>query len=420
MHRLPARNSIANNGNPAKTDDRLRDELGHIDEISEYHISGWMLADRHGTITPPLLKVNGTVVVALKLTGARDDAAAVHGRQAVGIYLKLARHLLDGHNLVEVVYQSTGEALPNGTREVNFDRDKLAGAHWSKEYATFENLRTRWWQSDYLVRAINKRVCGEDIPGLSAGLYRLISRQFAAALPVGRGVSVGAGYGEKEMAAIEAGLATRFDLFEVSETAVQRGRTLAKERGLEHQISFHLADAFNVVSGVDIYDMVFWNNALHHMPDARNAVAWSHRVLKPGGLFVMDDYAGATRMQFPEGMLRLSTEFRSTLPEQYLKNPYEPTTMMDVHCVAPDEDDLFAMDPSECADAANIIPAIRDIFPTAQLVLTGGGVYHLGLSDVLHNILEADDRLTLDRAMEFDDRCLEMGLTQYAIAYCQK
>jgi SAM-dependent methyltransferase len=421
MHRLPARDSTTSNiSNSVEADERSCDELGYIDEISEYHISGWMLVNRRGAIAVPLLRVNGNVVAELKLTGARDDASAVHRCQAVGVYLKVARYLSDGHNLVEVVYKSTQEALPNGTRVINFDRDKLAGAHWSKEYANLENLRTRWWQSEYIVRTINKRVCGENIQGLSAGLYRLIKRQFADTLPARRGVSVGAGFGEKEMDAIEAGLATYFDLFEVSETAVQRGRVLAKERGLEQKISFHLADAFDLVSGTHIYDMVFWNNALHHMPDTRKAVAWSHRVLKPGGLFVMDDYAGATRMQFPEVMLRVSTEFRSTLPERYLKNPYDPTKMMDVKCVPPDEDDLFAMDPSECADSANIIPAIRDIFPKAQIILTGGGVYHLGLSDILHNINEEDDRLILDRAMEFDERCLEMGLTQYAVAYCQK
>lgn len=419
MHRLPARDS-SNISNPVEADESLCDELGYMDEISEYQVSGWMLVDRHGEIAVPLLRINGKVVAELKLTGARDDASAFHGRQAIGVYLKIARYLLDGPNLVEVVYKSTQEALPNGTRTVDFDRDKLAGAHWSKEYTNLENLRTRWWQSEYIVRAINKRVCGENIQGLSAGLYRLIKRQFANTLPAGRGISVGAGFGEKEMDAIEAGLATCFDLFEVSETAVQRGRALAKERGLEQQISFHLADAFNLVSGAALYDMVFWNNALHHMPDAREAVAWSHRVLKPGGLFVMDDYAGATRMQFPEAMLQISTEFRSTLPEQYLKNPYDPTKMMAVNCVPPDEDDLFAMDPSECADSANIIPAIRDIFPQAQIILTGGGVYHLGLSDILHNIHEETDRPILDRAMEFDERCLKMGLTQYAVAYCQK
>ncbi len=401
-------------------DSLLECEIGYIDEISEYHVQGWILENRNGVFVNPLLRINGKVVAELNLTNLRDDASMVHGQRAVGIYRKISRYLQDGRNLVEVIFKSTKEIIPNGLCEVNFNRDKLAGDHWSKEYSTFENLQTRWWQSEHLIRAINKRVCGEDIPGLSAGLYRLVNRQFFDLLPVQKAVSVGAGFGEKEMDAIEAGLATCFDLFEVSEYAVERGRSLAKERGLENQVSFYLADAFDFVSGRDIYDMVFWNNALHHMPDTRVAVAWSHRVLKSGGLFLMDDYVGATRMQFPEEMLQISTEFRSLLPENYLKNPYEPSSLLGVNCVSPDEDDLFAMDPSECADSANILSAIREYFPKAHILLTGGGVYHLGLSDILHNILEADDQSTLDLAMEFDDKCIELGLTQYAVAYCQK
>jgi hypothetical protein len=50
------------------------------------------------------------------------------------------------------------------------------------------------------------------------------------------------------------------------------------------------------------------------------------------------------------------------------------------------------------------------------VILTGGGVYHCGLSDVLHNIMEAGDTAQLDRALELDWQAVASGLTQYGVA----
>lgn len=300
------------------------------------------------------------------------------------------------------------------------ERDRIAGAHWSAEFARPAEKMTRWWQSDHVVRAINKRVCGEAIAGVSEGLFRLAKERFPDRLPAARAVSVGAGTGEREMQAIERGLASHFDLYEVAEYCVDRGRQIARERSLEGQVDFHLANAFEAVTGEACYDMVLWNQALHHMPDARAAVAWSARVLRPGGLFVMDDYVGATRMQFSDELLEYSTKFRAGLPPAYLADPWFEGKQLPVTCTRMDESALIAVDPSECADSDSILPAIHDHFPTAEVILTGGGVYHCGLNEVLHNIMEAGDTAQLDRALDLDWQAVSCGLTHYGVALGQK
>jgi len=78
------------------------------------------------------------------------------------------------------------------------------------------------------------------------------------------------------------------------------------------------------------------------------------------------------------------------------------------------------IDPSECADSARILPELLRIFPDAWVQKTGGGIYHLGLNDILHNIIVAEDFQLLEQLLELDDQCIEIGETHYAVAIAVK
>lgn len=110
-----------------------------------------------------------------------------------------------------------------------------------------------------------------------------------------KGLSVACGEGRKEMSLVSAGIVEHFDLFEISAARVERGRALAEKKGIADKLTFHVCDAFS--TDVGQYDIVYWNNALHHMLDTTEAVAWSHERLVRGGSFVMDDYVGRNRLQ---------------------------------------------------------------------------------------------------------------------------
>lgn len=391
--------------------------VGFVDTISFRQISGWVLYSVPlGGYPIPHLRVNGKDLIELKLTGDRPDVELVKGYPAKGIFLKIARHLDEGINLIEVIFED-GRLVNNGSASLIFNRDQMIGNYWTDQYNSSNLPIARWYQSDFIISAINERVSGENVTGLSQGFNILLKKKYPHILPLKKVISVGSGFGEKEMQAIKSGIFQSVDCFEVSSGAIDKGRKIAQERGLTERILFHSSDPFNNVISDNKYDGVYWNNSLHHMFDSRKALIWSRRVLKPGGLFMMDDYVGPTRMQFSGEMIAISTLFRSLIPQNYLVNPWDISQKLEVKCASPDEDDLFNADPSECADSANIIPALRDIFPMINIQNTGGGVYHLGLSDVLHNIVKANDIKSLNLAMRMDDECTKHGHTQYAIAH---
>ena len=286
-----------------------------------------------------------------------------------------------------------------------------AAAHWNSVTADSRPRRTRWWESQTILRHINALVCGEAIPGMHAGFHRLIA-EARRDRPIRKAVSVGCGAGQKEMSLIQSGIVQEFHLYEISIERIRRGRERARSLGIADRVHFHEADAFEACHGGD-YDLVYWNNALHHMPDARAAVQWSKARLLPDGLFAMDDFIGPSRFQWTDTALSFARRFRESLPARFLADPMEPTRKLPPP-VRPTIESMIKIDPSEAADSASILPAIHEVFHAPRVIFTGGVIYHTGLNDVLANM--AEDARQLKAALLLDHALAIAGENQYAVA----
>ena len=269
-----------------------------------------------------------------------------------------------------------------------------------------------------ILRHINREVCGDPIDGGFAGLNRLI----AARMPEGgftRGISVGCGVAAKEITLLSENIVERFDLFEVSEERIEIASRLARRHGVRDRIEFHAIDPFSAPIEA-AYDLVYWNNALHHMFDAADAIAWSYNSLKPGGTFAMDDFVGAARFQWSPFELDIASRVRELLPERLLADPYRESGLLDRRLHRPDLDAFIAADPSEAADSDKILDGIRLVFPNAEIILTGGVVYHLALNDVLANFDDEQDAALLQSLLLLDATLASAGHSQYAVALAMK
>jgi SAM-dependent methyltransferase len=239
-------------------------------------------------------------------------------------------------------------------------------------------------------------------------------------LPLAKGISVGCGDGSKELKLLQEGIVEDFDLYELAESRLLAGRAAAQRNGLTGRAHFIQGDAFKLADKSDACDLVHWNNSLHHMLNVETAVEWSWKILKPGGLFYMDDFVGPDRFQWPPQMLLAATAVRQSLPDRLLVNPHKRTTMLPRIVKKPGPEKMRQTDPSEAADSSRILGCVRRRFPGADIILTGGVIYHLALSDVLANFAENEDFRLLERLLEFDDMCTAMGETHYATALALK
>lgn len=298
-------------------------------------------------------------------------------------------------------------------------RDQLetAASYWNAMITKKTNAQARWWARPAIQRYINARVCGQPIQGLHAGFHQELQTR----LPEGcaqKAVSVGCGAGQKEISLVKRGLVSEFHLYEISSERVNRGRELAEKQDVGNRVHFHLQDAFEVCTDTD-FDMVYWNNALHHMMDTRQAVSWSKDRLKQGGMFAMDDFIGAQRFQWSDRLLGWANRFRATLDDRFFENPGAPGPIpreVKKHSI----EGMIKIDPSEAADSENILPAIRASFESPEIHMTGGAIYSLGMNRILVNIDEEEDADLLFAALLLDETISEAGENHYAVAFAIK
>lgn len=297
------------------------------------------------------------------------------------------------------------------------DRLAKAAAHWSNVAPPAS--RTSWWLQPAIVRHVNHVICGEPIDGPSAGFRKLIM----ARMPDGgfpRAVSVGSGVGAKEIALLTDNIVQRFDLFEISEERLRASKRLARRNGVFDRISFHGSNAFEA-DFAEGFDLVHWNDSLHHMFDVHEAVAWSHRNLKPGGLFAMNDFIGPSHFQWTDLQLDIAAKVRGLLPERLMRDPANPLALLDRAITRPDLAQFIAVDPSEAADSSNILGAVTATFPQAEIRLTGGLIYHLALEGVMANFdLEGDDAALMRSLLLLDETLASSGHSLLAVAFATK
>ena len=157
------------------------------------------------------------------------------------------------------------------------------------------------------------------------------------------------------------------------------------------------------------------------MFDVPEAVEWSSRMLRPGGLFYMYDFVGPSRFQWTQPMLDLATSVRRALPEEYLRDPNNPERVLGRNFVRPPSiESMIEKDPSEAADSERILDSVRHTFPDADIRLTGGVVYSMAFNDIIHHMKwdPLDPIIALGMLLDFE--AADNGLTHYATAVSLK
>ncbi|MFK5600343.1 class I SAM-dependent methyltransferase [Methylobacterium sp. HMF5984] len=296
------------------------------------------------------------------------------------------------------------------------NRVKVAEGHWDALPAWRSQMppRARWNESFQIVRDQNFRICGKYLDGENTGLVDLFKQVAGAHLPLAKAISVGCGTGAKEMRLIQAGVVSHFHLCDLSSVSLEQGKQIAQEWGLSDKVSFAHGNAFDNIKNQE-YDLVYWDNALHHMPSADDAVRWSLEILRPGAWFLMTEFVGANRFQWTEEAVELINAVRNSLNDECFHNPRDPEHPWPRHFRRPTLEEM-EYDPSESVDAEAIIPALNNYFPNALIKHVGGTVYHVGLGDILTNIPEGSDILKLCLLL---DRATA-SIPHYAVGIAQK
>ncbi|HAS87900.1 MAG TPA: hypothetical protein DCS48_01115 [Desulfovibrio sp.] len=291
--------------------------------------------------------------------------------------------------------------------------DKAIGQHWDEHRAQVTHQRDRWWKSPRIIGHINKMICGENLTGVSEGPIKLI-KEILDGESFDEALSIGCGGAHKELEFVKQGLVDHFYLYELSAKNCELAWQRFEKAGLSDKITVFNKDFFE--DQPRKFDLIHWDNSLHHMFNSRDGIARTYDCLRPGGLFYMNDFIGSTRFQWSEEELEHINFFRKNLAPEIFNHPQGGRIPRLVE--RPSLEKMIAADPSEAADSASIIPALKELLPNPKIISTGGTIYHTALNDILMNIEEDSPLLT--QALQIDKAITKKGFFQYAVCLAGK
>lgn len=236
-----------------------------------------------------------------------------------------------------------------------------------------------------------------------------------------RGISPGCGGGGNEIAWARGGGFARIDAFDLVPSRIAAAGAAAQRDGLDDILHFHCRGFADFVPPGPC-DVVIAEGILHHLSPAATAVERLLAWLEPGGLLIVNDYVGPSRFQWSERQLELCNALLHVIPVE-MRRRYD-SGKVKKRVFAPGRLKMMLSDPSEAADSAAILPALRERTEILELRRWPGTLLEPLLYEIAHPF-HADDpaaRRLLRWLLDTEAMVLDSGevAPQYILAVCRK
>lgn len=320
----------------------------------------------------------------------------------------------------------------------------MAGAYWLELAATQQRL--------------SAKISGD--PAVDAVLHT-VQHHLNGRLPLQRCLSLGCGEGRLERRMAQLGVFVHCDAIDVADRSIASARSAAQTAGYHH-IDYRVADANTVLLPAKHYDAVWGTGAIHHIEQLEHLFAQVANTLTPEGLFILDEYVGASRFQFPPRQREIIQACHTLLPERYrvltealtynravlgheswqwwlrrlsdklrdgdligaiqrhtrrLLDRRRGRATLKTAVDLPTCRSVVAIDPSEAIRSADIVPLLNRYFDIVEYKPMGGSILQFLLADIAGNFQDEDGRKLLEMLFAIEDTLMAVGDLDSDFAY---
>lgn len=273
---------------------------------------------------------------------------------------------------------------------------------WDETVTDAESDRPRGWLDVELVEReyIRPRVSGDpDVDYLRHFVRRHLET------PAEIGLSLGCGGGHLERALLDLGATRRMHGLDASPGSIELARSLATQAGVADRIDYRVTDLDRVELPAGAYDFVVAKMALHHFSRLEHVYEQVARALRPGGVFLVNEFVGPDRHQWTDRQLRLANDWLDGLPKVIRRRVPVPAIRR------PTVREMLADDPTESVRSSDVMPLLRRRFEIVEEKPFGGTVLQLLVAAALP-ALDLDDprhQEILRRWCEREGRLIDAG-----------
>lgn len=304
----------------------------------------------------------------------------------------------------EAIEDAAGAAPPEG-----------GASHWDSLVTRVESKELKGWLDWDLIEEehIRPQVSGDR----SVYYIEHFLRTHVPDRPVERALSLGCGGGNLERSLIDAGAAHLIDAVDASPASIRLARRLAAEHPGGERIRYEVQDVNRIRLEPGVYDFVVAKMALHHFEALERVFEEVRRALKPGGVFMFNEFVGPSRFQWTDLQLELGNRLLALLPQKNRWSEHGGAPLE--RLLRPTVEDMIAMDPSEAVRSAEILPVLERSFEIVERKDYGGTLLHDLLTHVMASFdLEDERELSILRLIFLFERTLvEHGVLSSDFTY---
>jgi len=245
------------------------------------------------------------------------------------------------------------------------NKTKNAKSIWDKRYQDGELACTKkniasdpidYTQHPFLYKeSISKRLTGD----LDGNPIEMIAENFFNPAAE-RMLAIGCGLAFKEELLVKNGYVKKLVAFEASPIAVDTVKKRIKLSGLQDKIDIFSGDVADASLQDESFDVVFIQAAIHHFYNIDEMFSLIHRVLKPGGRLLYDEYIGPDHHMYEPEVLELMDEVNNCLAPSFRWDTLRKETRTEVPQATLDW--MLEMDPSEGVHSSQILPLTYKFF----------------------------------------------------------
>ena len=314
-------------------------------------------------------------------------------------------NIINPYDLLEVLQEMIGRGPGWLLRRLKISKTERVSAAWG------DKAEMRIWPGK-LVRHTNKKISGDE--NESPVVY--FTKKYLSGRDSVTALSVGCGEGTHELEWAKTGMIARLDAFDLSDQRIQMAKRRAAEAKLDDILKFEVRDIFNTKVEDNKYDLALAIASLHHFSPLEQSISKIAEVLKPGGLFYVNEFVGPRKWQWTDTQLAGASKMIKMIPRTYrkrkngfyLNRAWRPGLLR-----------MYFSDPSEAVESDRIIPLLDKYFERVEFKPLGGAITQLVFGKIAHNFLndDAETRTLIEMVLAEEESLLEEKLIESDFLY---
>ena len=149
---------------------------------------------------------------------------------------------------------------------------------------------------------------------------------------------------------------------------------------------------------------MFASQSVHHITALEHYLDQVRRTLKPGGLFIFNEFVGATQFQWPDAQLAHANAMLARIPERYRDSIRGHG--LKTHIERPTLELMNQIDPTEAIRSADILAEVDARFELVEARDFGGTLLQLVLEDIVGNFRDTPEDIAVLQSLFDEEQAL--------------